>query len=88
MTQFCLIAPSFRQDTTLQPVSARSSKPGHGYLDEMAFGVQLGRLGSDGGGDEDGIGGLETKKEATARLEPVGRRRAVRPDPGDGMQTF
>lgn len=46
----------------------------------MAFGVQLGRLGSDGGGDEDGIGGLETKKEATARLEPVGRRRAVRPE--------
>ena len=45
-------------------------------------------VGSDGGGDEDGIGGLETKKEATARLEPVGRRRAVRPDPGDGMQTF
>ena len=30
-------------------------------------------------GDEDGIGGLETKKEATARLEPVGRRRATRP---------
>ena len=37
-------------------------------------------VGSDGGGDEDGIGGLETKKEATARLEPVGRRRAVRPE--------
>ena len=44
------------------------------------LGVQLGRLGWEGGGDGDGIGGLETKKEATARLEPVGRRRAVRPE--------
>ena len=80
MTQFCLIAPSFRQDTTLQPGSAKSSETEHNHLAEMAFGVQLGRLGWEGGGDGDGIGGLETKKEATARLEPVGRRRAVRPE--------
>ena len=49
-------------------------------MNEMGFGVEqpwsgVGVLV----GDEDGIGGLETKKEATARLEPVGRRRATRP---------
>ena len=38
-------------------------------------------------GDEDGIGGLETKKEATARLEPVGRRRAVSPERAVRMTT-
>ena len=48
LTQFCLIAPSFQRDTTLQAGSAKSWKRRLNHVDEMAFGVeQLGRgLGS------------------------------------------
>ena len=55
-------------------------------MEGMVLGVHIGELVSESWRRRGG--GLETKKEATARLEPVGRRRAVRPDPGDGMQTF